>query len=248
MNKLIWLTGGSGIIGHHLAQDLKTLGYMVFTPTRGECNLLDSLNVQQYYHEHFPNPSQLVILHTAWGSNAMDNLRMFFNLTHGLSWDQFYTIGSGSEFDKTKPLLQINEASMGACPWDEMAAAKWIINRYCQNTDIVNLRLFGVIAEGEPNRRLFHSIWNQSQELHKIIIKEPNRLVSWIDVHDMSALLHQFIQNYLYLSGVYQDYNLCNLEIKTNLEWATMMRDLIDPKIPILTLPDCPPHYTGSTA
>ena len=113
----ILVTGAGGFIGKNLTKNWNEK-YNLFAPDKNELNFLDKLSVQNYLADIRPN----VVLHAAnVGGNrrssglpnvAIDNLRMFFNLTESKQYfDRLIVFGSGAEYDKRRPIIKIKASS-----------------------------------------------------------------------------------------------------------------------------------------
>ncbi len=154
----ILLTGGSGFIGQHLVRQLASSGHTVLAPSRSELELSDTEAVVAYLKN---NPVDVVIHAANRGGTrkvkdqsgvAVENLRVFFNLIQAKPYySRLITLGSGAEYDKSRPLVQVSETSFGErIPADEYGLYKYTTAKYAEQVDfITHLRLFAVFGIGE---------------------------------------------------------------------------------------------------
>lgn len=162
----ILITGAGGFLGSYLAQHLH---YEIVALTRQQLDLADLNAVKEYFNKHIYD----VVLHcgaagrnTPWADdNAIlsSNLASVVNLmTYRNNFGQLINIGTGAEFDISKPINNAHENDIFNCnPTQSYGLSKNFISRYLSTqTDCTTLRLFGCFDKSEEDRRLlkkFHS-------------------------------------------------------------------------------------------
>lgn len=197
----VLLTGANGFIGRHLHACLRDL-YRVLAPTHRELDLTQSDAVQAYLAAQRPD----VIVHGAnfepppgGPSEAMvaTNLRMFFALAAAISpRTRMIHLGSGAEYDKRRPLVQVAEEAFGErLPADPYGFYKYVAARYIEAADrIVNLRLFGVYGPGEDYRYKFISNAVVKNLLGHDLVVQQNVRFSYLWVEDLGPIVAHFIR------------------------------------------------------
>lgn len=160
--KKILLTGSGGFIGKHLKTHLcENLEhkFKLFTPRKKELDLLDKAVVTEYVEN---NGIEFIIHSASYGVRitpdatieevARPNVEMFKNLADLTSKNRpMITIGSGAEYDKSRPLRKIKESDFDkSVPKDAYGYSKYLISKEIEKREhILNLRLFGIYGEGE---------------------------------------------------------------------------------------------------
>ena len=129
--KNVLLTGSGGFIGKHLKEYFKE--YNLYTPRSFQLNLLDKLETEKYLKK---NNIEFIIHSASCGVRilpdatleevAEPNIKMFNNLAD--SELPMITIGSGAEYDKSRPLVNIKEEDFGELiPKDSYGYSKYIV-------------------------------------------------------------------------------------------------------------------------
>jgi len=165
----ILITGAGGFLGQYLAQALAD-DYEVHAFTRQQLNLADARSVQ----EHFVFSQYDSVIHCgAAGRNTpmvedwnivSNNLASVLNLmTNRARFGQLINIGTGAEFDVSKPIDNVSETEIfNRSPQQSYGLSKNIIARYLsEQVNCFTLRLFGCFDSQEDDRRLlkkFHSV------------------------------------------------------------------------------------------
>lgn len=203
MNKNILITGANGFIGRNLFEQLKDK-YNLLIPLRAELNFLNEENVDNYFKNHDID----VVVHTAvvGGSRIEEhtdlalsqNLRMFFNILKNKRYfKKMIYLGSGAEYDKTKPIVGIKEEEFGkTIPKDEYGFFKYICSKYIEEQDnIVSLRIFGLFGKYEDYRyRFISNAICQNLSGSSITINQ-NVFFDYVFIDDFVKIVNYFINN-----------------------------------------------------
>ena len=197
--KNILLTGSGGFIGKHLKEYFKE--YNLFTPRSFQLNLLDELETAKYLKE---NNIEFIIHCASCGVRitpdatledvAKPNIQMFNNLAK--SELPMITIGSGAEYDKSKPLVNIKEEDFGkSVPKDPYGYSKYLISKEIEKREnILNLRLFGIYGYGEDPSRVTSCIVNAKIKNEPVILNQNVRFhFIWID--DFCKIVKHFVEH-----------------------------------------------------
>ena len=197
--KNILLTGSGGFIGKHLVKHLND--YNLFTPRSWELNLLDADATEKYIKE---NNIDFIIHSASYGVRispdatldevAKPNIEMFKNLAKNNL--PMITIGSGAEYDKSNPLVNIKEEEFGkSIPKDPYGYSKYMISKDIEKREnILNLRLFGIYGEGEDPSRVTSCIVNAKIKKEPVVLNQNVRFhFIWID--DFCKIVKHFVEN-----------------------------------------------------
>lgn len=203
MSKNILITGANGFIGKNLSEQLKNK-YNLLTPLRTELDLLDETKVDEYFQKNKID----VVIHTAvvGGSRKEEhtdlalsqNLRMFFNILKNKKYfKKMIYLGSGAEYDKTKPIINVKEEDFGkTIPKDEYGFFKYICSKYIEEQDdIVSLRIFGMFGKYEDYRyRFISNAICQNLSGSPITINQ-NVFFDYVFIDDFVKIVDFFIKN-----------------------------------------------------
>ncbi|HNY97795.1 MAG TPA: NAD(P)-dependent oxidoreductase [Candidatus Pacearchaeota archaeon] len=164
MDKIL-ITGAQGFIGRNILEQIGGK-YHFLSPSREELDLLDFESVQRYLKKEKPN----ILVHLAnVGGNRKEiempdityiNLKMFFNLIQCKeNFQRLIMIGSGAEYDKSHPIVNITEQEFGRnIPADQYGFYKYVCSKYAQEVDyITHLRIFGIYGKYEDYTTRFIS-------------------------------------------------------------------------------------------
>lgn len=200
----ILLTGSGGFIGQHLKEHLKDK-YNLLTPRSWELNLLNESDVDEYFNNHHID----MIIHLAAAgvritpdaTNEMvakPNIEMFDNLAKYVSKKcKMIVLGSGAEYDKSKPIVNIQEKEFGnSIPQDPYGYSKYLISKKIETQEnILNLRVFGVYGVGEDFSRVTTSIIKNNLKDEAISLNQ-NVKFSFIYIKDLCFIIKFFIDNF----------------------------------------------------
>lgn len=200
----VLITGASGFIGRNLSEYLRASGkYIVFAPPHAELDLLDAGAVEDYVKANKID----AIFHGANIGGARKsspesvlekNLRMFFNIERckGLV-KRIIVCGSGAEYDKRVPLVQVKEKSSRLrIPADEYGFSKYIMSTIAKESkNIVSLRFFGVFGKYEDYEFKFISNAIVKNLLKMPITIKQNVFFDYLYIEDCVRLIEWFLNH-----------------------------------------------------
>jgi len=238
VKKIILITGGSGFIGKNLIEALQNK-YNVLSPSHKELDLLDTKAVDDYFSKNKID----VVIHGALvgGSrkeeqeeNALNkNLRMFFNIIKNKDkFGKMINFGSGAEYDKTKPIIDVLEEDFGkSIPVDDYGFFKYICSKYIEEQDnIVSLRIFGMFGKYEDYRyRFISNAICQNLSGLPITINQ-NVFFDYVYIDDFVKIVDYFIDN----DSKYKFYNIGTGKKIDLLTIANLINQVADKKSKIL--------------
>lgn len=197
----ILLTGGSGFVGRHSAQRLRT-AHEVLAPTHAELDLTDAQAVRRWLAVNRVD----AVVHTAvkpGHRNAPDakglaeqNLRQFFSLVSCReAFGRFVVVGSGAAYGVQRPLVRVAEVSLGeAVPDDEHGFSKYVEALWLAGDgDAVELRPFGVYGQGEDYAIRFISNACCKTLLGLPVTLRQDRLFSYVWAEDLAAVVERAV-------------------------------------------------------
>ncbi|MBI5122327.1 NAD(P)-dependent oxidoreductase, partial [Candidatus Roizmanbacteria bacterium] len=131
-------------------------------------------------------------------SSLSDNLRIFFNLLKNKDrYKKMIHLGSGAEYDKTKPIVKVKETDLGkTIPKDEYGFFKYICSKYIEKEkDIVCIRIFGLFGKYEDSRYRFisNAIVNNLNGLP--ITLNQNVFFDYLYINDFVRIVDYFINH-----------------------------------------------------
>ena len=158
------------------------------------------------------------------------NLRIFDNIYDNyMYFDRLIHFGSGAEYDKSRPLHEIEEDDFGdLVPQDSYGFSKYLISkcieREQEGNQFVCLRLFGVF--GKYDDYTFKFI---SNSIVKYLLGIPihihqNVVFDWMYVQDLVRILPSFLDEKRWFGGSY------NLTTGTPVDLLTIAKLINNPK------------------
>ncbi len=186
----ILVTGGSGFIGHNIAESLSG-EFSLLVPTHKELDLVDSQLLGRYMKVHNID----TIIHAATGDRFGgfgDSIRMFASiLEQGKAVKQIIHFGSGAEYDKRRNLIRVKETEFGEhLPVDEYGLAKYFMSLLAKSrANIVTLRLFGVYGPHEDYRSKFISNTIAKELFGLPIVIKQNVVFDYLYIDDLTKIL-----------------------------------------------------------
>jgi len=201
--KKILLTGANGFIGKNLREQLSKK-HCLLAPSRKELDLLDEKHVDTYF-----STNQIdTVIHCAVvggsrkeehvSSSLSDNLRIFFNLLKNKNkFKKMIHLGSGAEYDKSKPIIKVKEIDFGkTIPQDEYGFFKYLCSKYIEKEEnIVCLRIFGLFGKYEDHRYRFISNAITNSLKGRPIIMNQNVFFDYAHIDDFVKIVDYFINH-----------------------------------------------------
>lgn len=210
--KTVFITGAGGFIGKNLVEKFSEK-YNLLIPGHEELDLLNEKTVDGFFKK---NKIDTVINCAIIGgsrkeehvnSSLSDNLRIFFNLLKNKDkFKKMIHLGSGAEYDKSKPITKVKETDLGkTIPKDEYGFFKYVCSKYIEKEEnIVCIRIFGLFGKYEDYRYRFisNAIVNNLKGLP--ITMNQNVFFDYVCMDDFVKIVHYFI-NY---KAKYKFYNI----------------------------------------
>ena len=254
MAKKILLTGGSGFIGRNIVEQLGA-SHDISCPSRSELDLLDSDAVRRY----LKGGGFDAVVHAAniggtrktagMAGAAGSNLKCFMNIAQCSShFGKMMQLGSGAEYDKSRPLVRVREEEFGArVPQDEYGRYKYECSKYIEQAgNITCLRIFGCYGKYEDYELRFisNAICKSIFGL-PITIANKNAVFSYLYVDDFTRVLEHFIEN----EARHKFYNVVPDETADLLTIAGKVKEISGSSLPVAVKnKGMTPEYTGGNS
>lgn len=211
---LITGAGPNGVTGRLIKEYFKGK-YELLTPGSRVLDLTNDEAVAKYFNEHHID----YIIHCATfrplsvsDSHFVDeelesNLRMYFALAAQSSkYKKMVYFGSGAEYDKSKPIINVSEDDFGrSVPKNKYGLGKYIMNKNtCNSVNIYNFRLFGTINKYERfTKNVVSNLCVKAIMGLPLDLRQDCRF-SFIDINDILPVLDYALKHDL----LHHDYNL----------------------------------------
>lgn len=203
INKTVFVAGANGFIGKNLKEQLKNK-YNLLTPGHNQLDLLDEQAVSDFFNK---NKIDTVINCAVIGGSRKEeevssalynNLKIFFNLLKNKNkYKKMIHLGSGAEYDKRKPIINVKESDFDkTIPQDEYGFFKYVCSKYIEKEkNIVCLRIFGIFGKFEDYRYRFisNAIINNIKGLPITI--NQNVFFDYLYIDDFVKIVDYFISN-----------------------------------------------------
>ena len=227
----ILITGGAGFIARNLFEQLKDK-YTLISFNSKELNLLDASKVYEVIKENLFD----IIIHTATYDAAPitstkdplkvleNNLKMFFHIARCKEfYGKMIYFGSGAEFGRENWIPRMKEDYFDEkVPIDQYGFSKYIMTQYAQlNSNIYNLRLFGVFGKYEDWRYRFISNTCCKAVLNRPITINQNVFFDYLYIDDLVLIVNWFINNKPKINV----YNVCTGK---TYDFKTLAEKIID--------------------
>lgn len=203
----VWITGGNGFTGRNLTEFLSGKGIEVVATGRKDVNLYDKAEVEEFYkkgqfdfviHCAISN-SKLSGAQGESSSELHNNLTMFYNLAESMpAGTKMIQFGSGAQYDKRRPLVQVREEQLGECiPSDDYGLSKFAMARYTQGRpDILTLNIFGLYGKYENYRQKFISNAIVKKLLGETIVINQNVRFDYMYIRDFCEIVYRYLMNF----------------------------------------------------
>lgn len=236
---LITGAGPTGVTGRAIREYLEN-DYVILAPSSKELDLTDDAAVRTYFDSHHID----FVVHCAtYRSNISQtthmvdeelesNLRMYFALaSQSEKFEKMVYLGSGAEYDKSRPIINIKEGQFGeSIPKDKYGLGKYIMNQHCRNSkNIYNLRMFGTLNPYERYTKNVVCNLCAKAVMGLPLTLKRDVLFSWIDIRDVALAI-----DYLFEHEVSRhDYNIAQPTPNKLSDIARIVHDLSGLKEPI---------------
>ncbi len=216
MTETILITGAGprGVTGR-LIKEHFVCKYKLLTPSSSELDLTNDEAVRMYFDNHKVD----YVIHCATfrptsvheghfvDEELESNLRMFFALAAQSSrYKKMIYFGSGAEFDKSKPIINITEDLFGSSiPKNKYGLSKYIMNLHTKDSyNIYNFRLFGTINQYERfTKNVISNLCVKAIKGLPLELKKDCRF-SFVDINDLIPIVDYALNHEL----KFHDYNL----------------------------------------
>ncbi len=203
IKKTVFIAGANGFIGRNITEQLKNK-YNLLTPGHNKLDLLNEQAVSNFFSK---NKVDIVINCAVIGGSRKEeevssalynNLNIFFNLIKNKGkFKKMIHLGSGAEYDKSKPIVNIKESDFDkTIPQDEYGFFKYICSKYIEKEkNVVCLRIFGIFGRYEDYRYRFisNAIVNNIKGLPITI--NQNVFFDYVYIDDFIKIIDYFINN-----------------------------------------------------
>lgn len=222
---LITGAGPTGVTGRAIKEYLQD-SYDLLTPSSKELDLTNDEAVRNYFDSH---QIDFVVHCATYRSNISQtthmvddefesNLRMYFNLaSQSDKFQKMVYLGSGAEYDKSRPIVNISEDQFGErIPKDKYGFGKYIMNQHCRNSrNIYNLRMFGTLNKYERyTKNVVCNLCAKAILGLPLTLRQDVRF-SWVDIEDVAKaaryLFEHDVKRHDYNLAVSQSYLLSDI-------------------------------------
>ncbi len=202
---LITGAGPTGVTGRFLKEYLEK-DYTILAPSSKELDLTDDAAVRAYFDSH---KVDFVVHCATYRSNISQtthmvdeefesNLRMYFALaSQSDKLKKMVYLGSGAEYDKSRPIVNIKEEQFGeSIPKDKYGFGKYIMNQQCRNSkNIYNLRMFGTLNPYERYTKNVVCNLCAKAVMGMPLTLKRDVLFSWVDIRDVAQAIKYLFEH-----------------------------------------------------
>ena len=229
---LITGAGPTGVTGRAIKESLLD-SYNILLPSSKELDLTDDAAVSNYFDAHTID----FVVHCATCRNNISqtvhmvdeelesNLRMYFALAaQSEKFKKMVYFGSGAEYDKSRPIVNINEEQFGErIPPNRYGLGKYIMNQHCRNSkNIYNLRMFGTLNKYERYTKNVVCNLCAKAVMGLPLMLRRDCLFSWVDIRDVAKAI-----DYLFCNPVSRhDYNVALSQKYSLSEIASIINEV----------------------
>lgn len=216
--------GGNGYVGKNIVEYFsKNNEYEVFSPRRGDLNLLDTDSVEKYISKNKPD----VVIHSAVNiASVEENLQFYFNVQRcSEQFGKLIVIGSGAEYDMRHYYPMMTEEYFGRyIPADTYGISKFVASNDIENSNFnaVNLRVLGIFGKYEDYKRRFISNNICRAKCGFSISMHQNMKFDYLYVNDFVRILEKFVRN----DAKHKNYNICTSKPIELLELANIIKEV----------------------
>ena len=202
---LITGAGPTGVTGRFLKENLEK-DYTILAPSSKELDLTDDAAVRTYFDSHHID----FVVHCATCRSNISktthmvdeefesNLRMYFALaSQSDKFQKMVYLGSGAEYDKLRPIVNIKEEQFGeSIPKDKYGFGKYIMNQHCRNSkNIYNLRMFGTLNPYERYTKNVVCNLCAKAVMGMPLTLKRDVLFSWVDIRDVAQAIKYLFEH-----------------------------------------------------
>lgn len=231
---LITGAGPTGVTGRAIREYIEN-DYSILAPSSKDLDLTDATAVKAYFDAH---QIDFVVHCATYRSNISQtahlvdeefesNLRMYFNLAaQSGKFQKMVYLGSGAEYDKSKPIVNISEDQFGELiPKDKYGFGKYIMNQHCRNSkNIYNLRMFGTLNKYERyTKNVVCNLCAKAVMGLPLTLRQDVKF-SWVDIEDVAKAIKIIFENEV----KFHDYNIALERSYLLSEIAFQIREKID--------------------
>lgn len=229
---LITGAGPTGVTGRAIKECLQD-SYEILSPNSKELDLTNDAAVRAYFDYH---QIDYVVHCATYRSNISQtthlvddefesNLRMYFNLAaQSDKFQKMVYLGSGAEYDKSRPIVNISEDQFGErIPKDKYGFGKYIMNQHCRSSkNIYNLRMFGTLNKYERyTKNVVCNLCAKAVMGLPLTLRQDVRF-SWVDIEDVANAISFIFEN----DVKYHDYNIALEQSYLLSEIASMIMEI----------------------
>ena len=202
---LITGAGPTGVTGRAIREYLEN-DYVILAPSSKELDLTDDAAVRSYFDAHHID----FVVHCAtYRSNISQtthmvdeelesNLRMYFALaSQSEKFEKMVYLGSGAEYDKSRPIVNIKEEQFGeSIPKNKYGLGKYIMNQHCRSSkNIYNLRMFGTLNPYERYTKNVVCNLCAKAVMGLPLTLKRDVLFSWVDIRDVAQAIKYLFEH-----------------------------------------------------